>query len=146
MGRTYSIISGEEIRQRREAYGWPQSELAEKMGVNKGTVSRWELGTARPAFRTSCQLAILLGLDVRLRKGAGAVEHMRERMSAPPKPELPKLGLKPAAIAWPPSLHEPSPIEEAARWMAFDKAAVQGGGRQTPYWGDWRYRAGVWRG
>lgn len=47
------MISGEELRRRREALGWSQAELAEKIGYTEltgvRTIQRWESGkTKRP--------------------------------------------------------------------------------------------------
>ena len=50
---------GERIKQLRKENGWTQTELAEKMGVTKGTVSTWETDSRRPAFETLDQLCDL---------------------------------------------------------------------------------------
>jgi len=48
----------------REALGLTQKELAERMGVNKMSVSRWERGVSRPSVES------LLGLEKLRRKAA----------------------------------------------------------------------------
>jgi len=37
-------VDGAELRKRREALGLSQIELARQLGVDNGTVSRWERG------------------------------------------------------------------------------------------------------
>jgi transcriptional regulator with XRE-family HTH domain len=37
-------MNGDELRQRREALGMTQEQLAQALGVNTMTVSRWERG------------------------------------------------------------------------------------------------------
>lgn len=39
---------GEKILNLRKARGWSQEELAERIGVTRQAVSRWESGTAKP--------------------------------------------------------------------------------------------------
>ena len=53
------VTMGERIKQLRKENGWTQTELAEKMGVTKGTVSTWETDSRRPAFETLDQLCDL---------------------------------------------------------------------------------------
>lgn len=43
-----SISLSEKIKTLRQARGWTQLALAEKLGVEQSTVSRWERGQARP--------------------------------------------------------------------------------------------------
>jgi DNA-binding transcriptional regulator YiaG len=42
------IMSGDEIKRRREALGMSQSELAGWAGVHVRTVSKWERGVHKP--------------------------------------------------------------------------------------------------
>jgi putative zinc finger/helix-turn-helix YgiT family protein len=42
--RQAGLLTPEEIRQKREALGLKQKELAERLGVAKETLSRWETG------------------------------------------------------------------------------------------------------
>lgn len=51
-------LSGDEIRQRREALGMSQAELAGWAGVHVRTVSKWERGVHKPPQ----MLAVALGL------------------------------------------------------------------------------------
>ena len=50
---------GERIKELRKASGMTQTELAEKMGVTKGTVSTWETNSRTPSFNTLNQLCEL---------------------------------------------------------------------------------------
>ena len=38
------------IREAREAYGWTQIELADKLSVTQGTISFWERGVETPTL------------------------------------------------------------------------------------------------
>lgn len=41
-------VTPEEIRALRERLGLTQQQMADKIGTTNTTISRWELGTARP--------------------------------------------------------------------------------------------------
>jgi transcriptional regulator with XRE-family HTH domain len=47
-----------DIRQRREALGLTQGQLAEKLGVALNTVSRWENGASQPESFEMLDLAL----------------------------------------------------------------------------------------
>jgi transcriptional regulator with XRE-family HTH domain len=51
------LVGGAELKFARKAMGRKQTELAEHLGVNAETVSRWETGT--DPFKRPVQLAIL---------------------------------------------------------------------------------------
>jgi len=51
---------GAKIRQAREARGWLQHELAEAVGVEPPTVSRWETDEMRPRPKKLVKIAELL--------------------------------------------------------------------------------------
>jgi DNA-binding transcriptional regulator YiaG len=51
------LVGGAELKFARKAMGLKQTELAEHLGVNAETVSRWETGT--DSFKRPVQLAIL---------------------------------------------------------------------------------------
>ncbi len=55
----------EEIRAYRQKLGYTQGELATALGVAPNTVSRWELGTAKPESPEMLTLA-LEALEVRM--------------------------------------------------------------------------------
>lgn len=42
------LLTAEQIKQRREAVGMSQSELARQIGVARTSVWRWEVGEAHP--------------------------------------------------------------------------------------------------
>lgn len=46
MGETF----GERLKRLREARGWPQARLAEKLGVDESAVREWETGGATPGI------------------------------------------------------------------------------------------------
>lgn len=54
----------EGIKQRREALNITQKQLAEKMGVERSTVAKWEAGAAFPAAAKLPKLAEALGCTV----------------------------------------------------------------------------------
>lgn len=53
---------GDKIKSAREAKGWIQEQLAEKLGVEPPTVSRWESGENRPRPKHLVKLGNILGL------------------------------------------------------------------------------------
>src|SRR5262245_22717193 len=59
------MLIGELIRQKREAAGLTQSELAAQLGVGKAIVSRWERGHKRPGVTVLRKLSAVLAIDPR---------------------------------------------------------------------------------
>jgi transcriptional regulator with XRE-family HTH domain len=56
---------GERIRLLREARGWTQAELAERVGVSRGAVAQWEGGVvANIRLQAFLKLTEELGTDV----------------------------------------------------------------------------------
>ena len=55
---------GESLRLRRIALGWKATDLAERVGVTKSTLLRWELGTNAPTSDHVRLLAEALDVDV----------------------------------------------------------------------------------
>ena len=53
----YSNIFGSRVNELRKAKGLKQSELAEKLGTKKPSISQWESGTSTPSFAMLCELA-----------------------------------------------------------------------------------------
>ena len=54
---------GKTIRQSREQKGMTQEELAERLGVSRQAVSKWENGTVDPSTSNLLALAKLYGLS-----------------------------------------------------------------------------------
>ena len=64
---------GERIAALRKRQGFSQEALAERLGVSRQAVSRWETGTARPDAENLARLSQALGVtaDALLRDGCG---------------------------------------------------------------------------
>ena len=68
------MTMGEKILNMRKARGWSQEELADRIGVTRQAVSRWEAGSAKPdADKIVCLCVLfsissdyLLGLDEKI--------------------------------------------------------------------------------
>lgn len=56
---------GDALRRRREALGLSQKALADRLGVEQATVSRWEKGTQSPRSEQFDALAEFLAVTVR---------------------------------------------------------------------------------
>ena len=54
----------EGIKQKREALGITQKQLAEKMGIERSTVAKWDAGAAFPSAAKLPKLAEVLGCSV----------------------------------------------------------------------------------
>ncbi|WP_206951008.1 helix-turn-helix domain-containing protein [Trinickia acidisoli] len=55
---------GQRIAEQRKALGWTQDQLAEQVGVDTETVSRFERGVAVPSLLTLDKLATVLSTSV----------------------------------------------------------------------------------
>ncbi|MFT3960437.1 helix-turn-helix domain-containing protein [Propionivibrio sp.] len=55
---------GKEIGSRRKALGWTQDALAERVGVDAETISRFERGAHLPSLPTLERLAIALHVEI----------------------------------------------------------------------------------
>lgn len=53
---------GDRIRERREKIGLTQTELARRLGIDKGTVWRWEAGRTSPQRGQLQRVAAMLGV------------------------------------------------------------------------------------
>ena len=58
------MILADKIIDLRKKNGWSQEELAEKLGVSRQAVSKWENGTSDPSTSNLCALAKLYGIPV----------------------------------------------------------------------------------
>lgn len=54
---------GEKILNLRKARGWSQEEFADRVGVTRQAVSRWEAGTAKPEADKIIAIADLFGVS-----------------------------------------------------------------------------------
>ena len=57
------MTMGEKILNMRKARGWNQEELAERVGVTRQAVSRWESGTAKPDADKIISICDLFGVS-----------------------------------------------------------------------------------
>lgn len=57
------VSLGEAIRRRREACGMTQELVAEKLGVSRQAVGKWESGKSDPSTTNLMALAELFGVD-----------------------------------------------------------------------------------
>lgn len=55
---------GEQIKQQREEQNMTQEELAERLGVSRQAVSKWESGAAQPQGANRAALCTLFSLDI----------------------------------------------------------------------------------
>lgn len=60
MGRDLALRLGARLALRRHERGWTQAELAEKLGVETETISRFERGHAMPSLKRLAYLAEIL--------------------------------------------------------------------------------------
>lgn len=57
------LILAEKITEERKKNGWSQEELAEKLGVSRQAVSKWESAGSVPDLQRVIQLAELFGVS-----------------------------------------------------------------------------------
>lgn len=58
------IMFAERIKMLRKEKGITQVELAEAMGLSKGTIAMWEVGKREATFDTLCKLAEFFGKSI----------------------------------------------------------------------------------
>jgi transcriptional regulator with XRE-family HTH domain len=75
------------LTQRRRAVGLSQDALAERLGVDRTTVSRWERGATDPQLALRCRLANVL--DITLDDLNGLLAHVRAPEPSHPLSERP---------------------------------------------------------
>lgn len=63
-GNKLGIVLGANISERRKKLGWTQAELAERIGVDTETVSRFERGSNLPSLQRLEKLADALKLPL----------------------------------------------------------------------------------
>jgi len=59
-------MNGEELKTKRKSKGWTQSELAQKIGVSKGTVINYEKGKKIPESKTKILTEVFSSNEVLL--------------------------------------------------------------------------------
>jgi transcriptional regulator with XRE-family HTH domain len=60
------VTGGELIREARLLAGLSQQELAERVGVPRSSIARWERGTVEPGFDAARRLLRACGFDLSL--------------------------------------------------------------------------------
>ena len=68
---------GDKIKKARKEKGLSQQVLADKLGVNKGTVSRWEQSKFEPNIETMKQVALILHKPIQYFLSDSFVDEMR---------------------------------------------------------------------
>ena len=56
-------INGKRLRRLRRKKGWSQVDLAEKLGVHRMTLSRWEAGKGDPPLEVATSMSEIFGVD-----------------------------------------------------------------------------------
>lgn len=56
-------INGKRLRRLRRKKGWSQVDLAEKLGVHRMTLSRWEAGKGDPPLEVAASMSEIFGVD-----------------------------------------------------------------------------------
>lgn len=75
---------GEKILNMRKARGWSQEELAERIGVSRQAVSRWEADSAKPDADRIIAICDLFGMSADYLLRDMAAGERTERVSVPP--------------------------------------------------------------
>ena len=84
----------ERIYQFRRKSGLSQEQLAEKIGVSRQAISKWESGTSMPEFQKLLALSECFHITLdELVKDRGAEERTEETRSTPKEAKGPKAGI-----------------------------------------------------
>lgn len=75
------------LRELREAAGLTQEQLADRAGVKRDAVARWEAGKREPGWSNILALASALGVDCRAFTDPPTTEH-EPKVGRPTKPKL----------------------------------------------------------
>ena len=59
------MILADKIIEERKKNGWTQEDLAQKLGVSRQSVSKWESGQSVPDLNRILEMARIAGLDVK---------------------------------------------------------------------------------
>jgi transcriptional regulator with XRE-family HTH domain len=109
------------LRAERQARGWSQSTLAERLGVRANTVNQWERQKRTPDTTTLIRLAAVLGLPIADVLAAAGLENI-ERIAHAPLDALTALGMTPPVLA---ELLSLAKYIEPEDWNTFLKRAQQ---------------------
>ena len=74
---------GRRIAAARESKGWHQSDLAEALGVEPPSVSRWETGKSKPSSDRIPKIAEILGVPVSYLSGVELKEPKASEVNLP---------------------------------------------------------------
>lgn len=84
------MTMGEKILGMRKARGWSQEELAERIGVSRQAVSRWEIDSAKPDADKIVAICDLFGVpadyllrDIQDETGTQVINHKRGGVMVP---------------------------------------------------------------
>lgn len=72
----FMVSLGNRIRLARESAGYTQEKVAEKVGVSRSAVSRWEQGEIEPKVQNLAAVAVLLNVSTDYL--LGIEDHMKE--------------------------------------------------------------------
>jgi transcriptional regulator with XRE-family HTH domain len=112
------------LRELREAMGWSQQELAERVGLHMQTVSRFERGMLKPTWEVVLTLAEALGVDCRAFCQAPAAPPQHR---GPGRPRKNGAGAEP-----PPAPPAPPPAEDLEGQAEAGPAATRGSAPKRP--------------
>ena len=77
------MTTGEQIKQRREELHLSQEELAERIGVSRQAVSKWESGRAAPRGTNRDELCKLLSIELTSRNRRKRAASLLSRAGSP---------------------------------------------------------------
>ena len=63
---TPNMTFGEFLRKKRRTLGLNQTDLADKLGLNQGTISMWELGITSPPIDDAAYILKRLGGEIQI--------------------------------------------------------------------------------
>jgi len=74
------VRSGEVIREARLQAGLSQEGLAERLGLPRQSIARWERGAVEPSFETLRQLVRACGFELDVTIGPAEVDETGEKV------------------------------------------------------------------
>lgn len=64
------------LRRARKARGWTQEDLADRVGVNRSAIIRWEKGSHLPSWESAKKLSTVLSVPAEQLFGVGSKEEV----------------------------------------------------------------------